>query len=36
MRYFPPSLVSPFYHAIYNRPFLDLLGQMRLPTWIYP
>ena len=36
MRYFPPILVSPFYHALYNRPFLDLLDQMHLPKWIFP
>ena len=36
MRYFPPSLVSPFYHAISNRPFLDLLESMHLPKWIFP
>jgi hypothetical protein len=36
MRYFPPSLVSPFYHALYNRPFLDLLERMHLPSWIFP
>ena len=36
MRYFPPSLVSPFYHALYNHPFLDLLQQMHLPKWIFP
>jgi hypothetical protein len=36
MRYFPPTLVSPFYHALYNRPFLDLLEDMHLPRWIFP
>jgi hypothetical protein len=36
MRYLPASLVSPFYHALYNRPFLDLLEQMHLPRWIFP
>jgi hypothetical protein len=36
MRYFPPSLVSPFYHALYDHPFLDLLEQMHLPRWIFP
>ncbi len=36
MRYFPSTLVSPFYHALYNRPFLDLLEQMHLPRWIFP
>ncbi len=36
MRYFPPTLVSPFYHALYNHPFLDLLEQMHLPRWIFP
>jgi hypothetical protein len=36
MRYLPPSLVSPFYQALSNRPFLDLLEQMHLPKWIFP
>jgi hypothetical protein len=36
MRYFPPSLVSPFYHALSNHEFLDVLEQMHLPRWIYP
>ena len=36
MRYFPPTLVSPFYHSLYNHPFLDLLEQMHLPRWIFP
>jgi hypothetical protein len=36
MRYFPPMLVSPFYQALYNHPFLDLLEQMHLPRWIFP
>ncbi len=36
MRYFPPSLVSPFYHALSNHEFLDLLEQMHLPRWIFP
>ena len=36
MRYLPPALVSPFYHALNNRPFLDLLEQMHLPAWVFP
>ncbi len=36
MRYLPPSLVSPFYHSISNRPFLDILESMHLPKWIFP
>jgi hypothetical protein len=36
MRYFPPMLVSPFYYALYNHPFLELLNQMHLPQWIFP
>jgi hypothetical protein len=36
MRYFPPSLVSQFYNALSDHPFLDLLEQMHLPTWIFP
>ena len=36
MRYLPPALVSPFYNALTDRPFLDLLDQMHLPAWVYP
>jgi hypothetical protein len=36
MRYFPPSLVSPFYASVGNRTFLDLMDQMHLPRWIFP
>ncbi len=36
MRYFPPSLVSPFYHALWNRRFLLDLESMNLPRWIFP
>ena len=36
MRYLPPALVSPFYHALNDRTFLDLLDQMHLPAWVFP
>ncbi len=36
MRYLPPALVSPFYHALNDRPFLDLLERMHLPSWVFP
>jgi hypothetical protein len=36
MRYFPASLVSPFYTGISNPPFLDLLESLHLPKWIFP
>src|SRR5439155_20255420 len=36
MRYFPPSLVGPFYHALSDRPFLEQAEAMHLPKWIYP
>jgi hypothetical protein len=36
MRYLPPALVSPFYGALTDRHFLDLLQQMHLPAWAFP
>lgn len=36
MRYFPPSLVSPFYHALSDRPFLQQAEAAQLPRWLFP
>src|SRR5436190_10554815 len=36
MRYFPPSLVGPLYHAQSQQEFLSLLESMHLPKWIFP
>jgi hypothetical protein len=36
MRYFPPSLVSPFYHALSDRQFADILQSLNLPKWLFP
>src|ERR1017187_8885910 len=36
MRYFPPSLVSPWFHAQSNREFAQLADSLHLPKWIYP
>ena len=36
MRYLPPALVSPYYNALTDRTFLDLLEQMHLPAWVFP
>jgi hypothetical protein len=36
MRYFPPSLVSPWFHAQRNPEFAQLADSLHLPKWIYP
>jgi hypothetical protein len=36
MRYFLPSLVSPFWHAQGSREYLDLLTKVDLPAWLLP
>ncbi|MGH7213921.1 MAG: DUF6785 family protein [Tepidisphaeraceae bacterium] len=36
MRYFPPSLVGPLYHAQSRPEFLALAEAMNLPDWIFP
>src|SRR5207248_9304739 len=36
MRYFPPSLISPLWHAQGQQEFLSLLESMHLPKWIFP
>lgn len=36
MRYLPPALVSPFYQALSNQPYQQLLESMHLPKWIFP
>lgn len=36
MRYFPPSLVAPFWHARADRDYADLLRSLHLPAWLFP
>ena len=36
MRYFPPSLVSPFWHARGDQPFLNAVESLDLPRWLFP
>jgi hypothetical protein len=36
MRYWPPSLVAPLWHAQSNVEFRKLLVSMDLPAWIFP
>lgn len=36
MRYFPGSLVGPFWHARGNAEYLSLLQSLNLPRWIFP
>jgi hypothetical protein len=36
MRYFPASIIMPFYHAQSNAEYLSLLERLQLPTWLLP
>jgi hypothetical protein len=36
MRYFPGSLVMPFYHARSHHEFAWAFFQLNLPTWLFP
>src|SRR5208282_3538420 len=36
MRYFPPALVAPWWHARTNPEFAQLADSLQLPKWIYP
>ena len=36
MRYFPASLVAPFWYAAGDPNLLSLLEQMNLPPWLFP
>ncbi len=36
MRYFPASLVMPFYHARSNNEFAWAFFQLNLPKWLFP
>lgn len=36
MRYWPGSLVYPFYNAISSADAADLLERLNLPQWLYP
>lgn len=36
MRYFAPSLVSPFWHARSNQQYLELLTGLKIPQWVFP
>jgi len=36
MRFFPPSLVMPFYQAQSNQEYFALLERLNLPQWLFP
>jgi hypothetical protein len=36
MRYFPPSLVSPFWHLRSNPQLIEVMDALHLPKWIFP
>ena len=36
MRYLPPALVSPWWHAQANSAFRQLADSLHLPKWIFP
>ncbi len=36
MRYFPSSLVMPWFHARSNYDFAKLLSSLNLPDWLFP
>jgi len=36
MRYFPATLVAPFYHARSDQEFLKLFESLHVPRWIFP
>jgi hypothetical protein len=36
MRYWPSSLVGPFWHARGNNEYLEILESLKIPRWIWP